>query len=162
MTWERRRYWCEDYKDLIDASTSRGERRKLVFFYDPQAKHRLYWIEPGTFNVRRLSSPGADSGVEPAFDGVRRMIAATLGHIGQKWPTHTEIGERRADLLELFQQSWNDDGLNPDENVVPLRRASSRSKRKAERRRLASTTVAGGSKTSPPTPPAPRTHPIPP
>lgn len=130
VTWERRRYWCEDYQDLKDASTRRGEARKLAFFYDPQAKHRLYWIEPGTFNVRRLSSPGADSGVAPAFDSVRRMIATTLGHTGQKWPTHTEIGERRADLLELFQQSWNDDDLNPDENVVPLRRTSSRTKRK--------------------------------
>ena len=121
VTWQRRRYWCEDYKDLITASTSRGDRRKLVFFYDPQAKHRLYWIEPGTFNVRRLSSRCADSGVQPAFDSVRRTMADVLGLSGQPWPTHTEIAESRADLAEQFEQNWDRDGLNPSHNVIPLR-----------------------------------------
>lgn len=124
VTWQRRRYWCEDYSDLIAAASRGGDRRKLVFFYDPQAKHRLYWKEPGTFNVRRLSSPGRDSGVEPAFDSVRRKIADILGYHGQPWPTPTQTGERRADLLELMQRSWSDDGINPDENVVPMRKRS--------------------------------------
>lgn len=130
VTWERRRYWCEDYKDLIVASTTRGKRRRLVFFYDPQAKHRLYWIEPGTFNVRRLSSKGADSGVQPAFGGVRKMIADVVGLSDEPWRTHTEVAESRADLAEQFEQNWNRDGLNPGENVVALRPKVARTKRK--------------------------------
>ena len=130
VTWQKRPYVCKDFKVLEDVANSRGERRKLVFFYDPQAKHRLYWIEPGTFNVRRLSSPGADSGVQAAFGSVRRAIADTLGYNGQEWQTHTERAQRRADLLEMMQESWSSDALDPDANVANHRPTSTRSRSK--------------------------------
>lgn len=117
VTWVKRRYTDPDYEDVITASLdARGRRRKLTFYYDPGAPHRLYWPEPGTFRVRTLSAPGPDSGLTGAFPELREFQEKGLS--GQKWPTHNETARRRADLLGVLRSGWEQDGI--DAMVVDL------------------------------------------
>lgn len=111
ITWGKKRYTGRDYEDVVQASLDgHGRRRKLTFYYDPDAPHRLLWPQPGgTFAVHSFSAPGRDSGVSRAFDEVREALEKNLS--GQKWPTHNEWGSRRADLLQTLRSGWEEDGL---------------------------------------------------
>lgn len=111
VTWQRRRYWCEDYAFVHHTARNRFRTRKLVFFYDPQAKHRLYWIEPETFTVRELLCPQSATGIAPSFATIRRGIDEGLE--GAPWPTKTEEGASRSELLALMRNAWEGDGLDP-------------------------------------------------
>ncbi|WP_185995568.1 hypothetical protein [Nocardioides campestrisoli] len=140
VTWQKRRYTCENYEDLVQASlTNQGRRRPLTFFYDPDAPSRLLWQEPHSFKVRTLWAPGANGAVVGAFAEVRSALLKNLA--GQKWPSHNEHASRRADLLQTITAVYQAQGIDTGENFIPV---ADRRSRKPNRPKEPEHIVNGG------------------